>query len=61
MNDVVEDIEILSNVVIALQEGASDEKRMAVDSIQRLLERKKTELQQFESSLDEEFCLDSNI
>lgn len=61
MNDVVEDIEILSNVVIALQEGASDEKRMAVDSIQRLLERKKTELQQFESSLDEECCLDSNI
>ena len=34
MVDVLEDISILENLLIAMNEGASDEKRMAVNTIQ---------------------------
>lgn len=61
MNDIIEDIEILSNAVIAFQEGASDEKRMALNNLERLLERKKTAFENFETQMDMEFSLDTDI
>ena len=32
MNDIIEDIEVLQNAIIAFTEGASDEKRTALHS-----------------------------
>jgi ABC-type branched-subunit amino acid transport system ATPase component len=49
-----EDITILENVITAFQEGASDEKRMALWTLERMLKRKSEELAEFEyiSSLE---------
>lgn len=48
MTDVVFDIETLQNVLIAWEEGASDEKRMARQSLRSMLARKQAELDEFE-------------
>ena len=48
MNDVIRDIEVLENLLIAFQEGASDEKRMAVNAVERLLKEKQKILNDFE-------------
>jgi hypothetical protein len=55
MVDVIRDIEVLENLLIAFQEGASDEKRMAVNAVERLLKEKQKILNDFEK----EFCDDS--
>jgi len=55
MVDVIRDIEVLENLLIAFQEGASDEKRMAVNAVERLLKEKQKILNDFE----QEFCDDS--
>jgi replicative superfamily II helicase len=55
MVDVIRDIEVLENLLIAFQEGASDEKRMAVNAVERLLKEKQKILDDFEK----EFCDDS--
>ena len=49
MIDVVKDIEILEEALIGIKEGASDEKRMAISSLENLLQRKKNVLREFES------------
>ena len=49
MIDVVQDIEVLENALICFEEGASDEKRMAISSLENLLQRKKKVLREFES------------
>ena len=49
MIEVVRDIEVLENAVIAFTEGASDEKRMALYSLQKLLAEKQEILEEFES------------
>jgi|TARA_R110001606_G_scaffold2418_1_gene10563 hypothetical protein len=49
MNDVLTDMQVLENAIIAFTEGASDEKRMAVDSLTRLLEDKQSIFAQFEA------------
>ena len=41
MNDLIEDIERLESAVINLTEGASDEKRMAIYSLEHMIEQKK--------------------
>ena len=38
------EIETLRFILIAMQEGASDEKRMAMDSMERLIEKKQEQL-----------------
>ena len=38
MNDVLNDIEILESAIIAFTEGASDEKRAALYSLQKLID-----------------------
>lgn len=48
MTDVVFDIETIQNVLIAWEEGASDEKRMARQSLRSMLVRKQAELAEFE-------------
>ena len=48
MNDILHDMEVLEGAVIALTEGASDEKRMALWSLESLLESKQRTLTAFE-------------
>ncbi len=40
MNDILHDISVLEDAIINLTEGASDEKRMAIWSLQKLIEDK---------------------
>lgn len=56
MNEVVRDIEVLENLVIAMNEGASDEKFMALHAVEKLLIEKKDLVRKFE----EEFCDDTS-
>ena len=55
MNDVIRDIDVLKDAIIALCEGASDEKRMALNSLARLVEEKEKIVEDFEK----EFCDDT--
>ena len=48
MNEVVRDIEVLKNAIIAFCEGASDEKHMAIHSLAKLVEEKEAIVKQFE-------------
>ena len=48
MNEVVRDIDVLKNAIIALCEGASDEKHMAIHSLAKLVEEKEAIVEQFE-------------
>ena len=48
MVDVLEDISVLENLLIAMNEGASDEKRMALNSVESLLNKKKKIITEFE-------------
>lgn len=48
MNEVVRDIEVLENLVVAMHEGASDEKRMALWAVEKLLIEKKDLMAEFE-------------
>jgi hypothetical protein len=48
MNDVLNDIEVLENLVIAMNEGASDEKFMALHAVEKLLIEKKDLVHKFE-------------
>ena len=45
MVDVLDEIEFLKNVLIAMREGASDEKRMMMDAIEIVSTARKTWLQ----------------
>jgi len=55
MVDVLKDIEVLKNAIIALCEGASDEKHMAINSLSKLVEEKEKIIEEFEK----EFCDDT--
>ena len=49
MNDVIHDIEVLENLVIAMSEGASDEKYAALWAVEKLLLEKKDIVRKFEA------------
>lgn len=49
MIDELADIETLENAITALTEGASDEKRMAIWSLERMLKRKARIVEEFEA------------
>ena len=51
MNDLLQDIERLESAVINLTEGASDEKRMAINSLEKLLAEKRLILETFEKEM----------
>ena len=55
MTEQLQDIETLEDAIIALTEGASDEKRMAIAALQRMIDRKRSVVQQFESDLEDMF------
>ena len=48
MVDVLKDIEVLENLLIAMNEGASDEKRMALAAVERLIAEKTAQVEEFE-------------
>tara|TARA_A200000159_G_scaffold81813_1_gene75636 strand:+ start:22 stop:222 length:201 start_codon:yes stop_codon:yes gene_type:complete len=48
MNELVHDIDVLKNAIIAFCEGASDEKHMAIHSLAKLVEEKEAIVEQFE-------------
>lgn len=55
MVDVFDDIETIKNVLIAWEEGASDEKREAKQALRKMLQRKQAEVTQFENDLESMF------
>ena len=55
MNEVIRDIEVLEYLVIAMNEGASDEKYAALWAVEKLLIEKKDLVRKFE----QEFCDDT--
>ena len=60
MNELLIDIERLESAVINLTEGASDEKRMAIYSLESMIAEKKAVVEQFEKEFapDYQFELD---
>ena len=57
MVNTLEDIKTLQNALIFLNEGASDEKRMAIDSLENMLLRKLEELFSFERDCEKEMFI----
>ena len=51
MNDIIEDIEVLQNAIIAFTEGASDEKRTALHSLGVLIAKKQHILDTFDKEM----------
>ena len=52
MTDIAYDISVLENALIALTEGASDEKYAAMYSLEKLLLAKKDALYEFEAEME---------
>jgi hypothetical protein len=48
MNDLINDINVMQTVLIAMAEGASDEKRMALQSLESLMTEKQNIVQEYE-------------
>ena len=48
MVDVLDEIEFLNSVLITMQEGASDEKRMMIDAIEKRIAKMESEIDDFE-------------
>ena len=59
MNDVIRDIEVLENLVIAMNEGASDEKYAALWAVEKLLIEKKDMVHKFEYEMEKEMANDT--
>ena len=51
MVDMIRDIEVLENALIAFNEGASDEKYAALYALERLLLEKKDAVHEFEKEM----------
>lgn len=51
--ETVEEITILQNALVALNEGASDEKRAAMEALESMLLRKVETLLEFERNYDD--------
>ena len=51
MVDILDEIDFLKNVLIAMQEGASDEKRMMMDAIENRINRKEGMVADFEAEV----------
>lgn len=54
MVELLSDIERLESAVINLTEGASDDKRMAIWSLESMIAEKKAVVEEFETQLEEE-------
>ena len=51
MIELLNDIESLENALILIKEGASDEKRAALYSLQKLIDEKKNIVETFEKEM----------
>ena len=49
MNDVLIDMQVLENAIIAFTEGASDERRSALSSLESMMADKRQQVQEFEA------------
>lgn len=54
MQDIFEEIGFLENIVMIMREGASDEKRMMLDAIERRIHRKLALVDDFEALQEED-------
>ena len=54
MVDLLTDIERLESAVIILTEGASDDKQMAIWSLESMIAEKKAVVEQFEKQMEQE-------
>ena len=54
MVELLSDIETLESAVISLTEGASDEKRMAIHSLESMIAEKKASFEKFETEMEKE-------
>ena len=54
MNGLLIDIQKLESAVINLTEGASDEKRMAIYSLEDMIAEKKAVVEKFEKEMEKE-------
>ena len=54
MNELLIDIQRLESAVINLTEGASDEKRMAIYSLEDMIAEKKAVVEEFEKEMEKE-------
>ena len=54
MNELLIDIQKLESAVINLTEGASDEKRMAIYSLEDMIAEKKAVVEEFEKEMEKE-------
>ena len=59
MIDVMQDVEVLENALIAFDEGAGDEKRSAIYSLQAMLQRKQVEVAEYEEWVEEQAAMQS--
>lgn len=57
MNDILNDIEVIENALIAFNEGASDEKYAALYSLEKLLLEKKDIVTKFEAEMERQYEL----
>lgn len=60
MVDILEDIDVIENALIAFSEGASDEKYMAYHALTKLLLKKKDQVLEFETAMEKEFASQNN-
>lgn len=54
MQDIFEEIGFLENIMITMRDGASDEKRMMIDAIERRINRKLALVDDFEALQEED-------
>jgi hypothetical protein len=55
MIELIRDIDVIENVLIALNEGASDEKYAAVWQLEKLLIAKKDSFRDYDKQMNNEF------
>ena len=61
MNDLLQDIERLESAIINLTEGASDDKQMAIWSLESMIAEKKAVVEQFEKEFAPEYQFELDI
>jgi hypothetical protein len=61
MNEVIRDVDVLKNAIIAFAEGASDEKRMAINSLTKLVEEKETLIKEYDEWVDQQAAMSEGM
>jgi len=53
ISELVNDVMVIESVLIAMDEGASDEKRMAIQSLEKMMHEKQAVIDAFEKAFAE--------